>query len=69
MADSVSADCLQRFRLILDSEMRELSVAEQRYQTSTNHLVTKRDDGTVKCGLGPQETFPGLTQAHRAVPG
>jgi transposase InsO family protein len=33
MADSVSVDPLQRFRLILDTpEMRELSVAEQRYQ-------------------------------------
>jgi transposase len=33
MSDSVSVDPLQRFRLILDTpEMRELSVAEQRYQ-------------------------------------
>jgi transposase len=33
MPDSVSVDPLQRFRLILDNpEMRELSVAEQRYQ-------------------------------------
>jgi hypothetical protein len=32
MRDSVSVDPLQRFRLILDTpEMRELSVAEQRY--------------------------------------
>jgi transposase len=36
MADSVSVDPLQRFRLILDTpEMRELSVAEQRYQAVT----------------------------------
>src|ERR1700712_3532910 len=33
MADSVSADALHRLRLILDTPlMRELSVAEQRYQ-------------------------------------
>lgn len=33
MPDSVSADALQRFRLVLDTPwMRELSVAEQRYQ-------------------------------------
>ena len=33
MADSVSADALHLLRLILDTpEMRELSVAEQRYQ-------------------------------------
>lgn len=33
MVDSVSADSLQRFRLIVDTSwMRELSVAEQRYQ-------------------------------------
>jgi transposase len=33
MPDSVSVDPLQRFRLILDTpEMRDLSVAEQRYQ-------------------------------------
>jgi leucine-zipper of insertion element IS481 len=33
MADSVSVDPLQRFRLILDTaSMRELSLAEQRYQ-------------------------------------
>jgi hypothetical protein len=33
MADSVSVDPLQRFRLILDTpEMRELSVVEQRYK-------------------------------------
>jgi transposase InsO family protein len=33
MVDSVSADSLQRFRLILDAQfMKELSVAEQRYQ-------------------------------------
>ena len=33
MADSVSADALHLLRLILDTpKMRELSVAEQRYQ-------------------------------------
>jgi hypothetical protein len=33
MPDGVSVDSLQRFRLILDTpSMRELSVAEQRYQ-------------------------------------
>ena len=33
MADSVSADALHLLRLILDTpDMRELSVAEQRYQ-------------------------------------
>jgi transposase len=33
MPDSVSVDPLHRFRLILDTpEMRELRVAEQRYQ-------------------------------------
>jgi hypothetical protein len=36
MAESISVDPLQRFRLILDTpEMRELSVAEQRYQAVT----------------------------------
>jgi transposase len=33
MADSISADALHLLRLILDTpDMRELSVAEQRYQ-------------------------------------
>jgi hypothetical protein len=54
MADSVSADALHLLRLILDTpDMRELSVAEQRYQavlavisdgSSISQVVSKAED-------------------------
>ncbi len=47
---------------------RTALLTKRRAVRSTNTWLPGVHDGAVKCGLGVRRHFPGLTQAHRAVP-